>query len=238
MDRRYSARSRRDRPVSGNDRQRRWEHGSDGEAADGASTMETGTTSIGLTTREGVVLATDRRASILGGGFVWSKTLRKVEQVHPTGAMTLVGHIGDAHSLASRIRTKTSLYEVRRGEPMSADSLQRTAGTVAREMPVRNISPLLGVVDERGGHVARVDPPGGVIEDDYLATGSGMQPAYGMLEDHYEPGMSHEEAIDVATKTVRATSGRDAKSGDGLCLAEITDEGVDIRVREELPERS
>ena len=56
---------------------------------------KTGTTTIGIATAEGVVIATDKRAS-LGGRFVSNKNVQKVEQIHPTAALTLV-EIGRAH---------------------------------------------------------------------------------------------------------------------------------------------
>ncbi|MFB6173422.1 MAG: proteasome subunit beta, partial [Halobacteriales archaeon] len=43
---------------------------------------KTGTTTVGVSTADGVVLATDMRAS-LGGRFVSNKDVQKVEQIHP-----------------------------------------------------------------------------------------------------------------------------------------------------------
>ena len=57
--------------------------GDHGVAGGGAVEYSTGTTTVGLVAADGVVLATDRRAS-LGGRFVSNKDVVKVEQVHPT----------------------------------------------------------------------------------------------------------------------------------------------------------
>ena len=51
------------------------------------SVNKTGTTTVGITTAEGVVIATDMRAS-LGGRFVSNKNVQKVGQIHPTAALT------------------------------------------------------------------------------------------------------------------------------------------------------
>lgn len=59
--------------------------GTTGTATAEEAGQTTGTTTVGLTAVDGVVLATDRRAS-LGGRFVTNKRARKVEQVHPTAA--------------------------------------------------------------------------------------------------------------------------------------------------------
>ncbi|WP_135662661.1 archaeal proteasome endopeptidase complex subunit beta [Halorhabdus rudnickae] len=188
---------------------------------------ETGTTTIGITTAEGVVIATDMRAS-LGGRFVSNKRVQKVEQIHPTAALTLVGSVGGAQSFIRTLRAEVNLYEARRGRNMSMQALSTLAGNFARGGPFLAINPILGGVDDDGHHVYSIDPAGGVMEDDYTVTGSGLTVAYGTLEDRYEPDMSNDEAIDVAAAAVRAAAERDTGSGNGLYVAQITEGGVEI----------
>jgi len=57
----------------------------DASDRDEESVNKTGTTTIGITTTDGVVVATDQRAS-LGGRFVSNKNVQKVEQIHLTAA--------------------------------------------------------------------------------------------------------------------------------------------------------
>lgn len=189
---------------------------------------KTGTTTIGLTTSDGVVIATDRRAS-LGGRFVSNKNVVKVADIHPTAAMTLVGSVGGAQSFIRSVRSEAKLYQVRNNEPLSIKSLATFAGNLARGAIPDPIHPIIGGVDEHGSHVFSVDPAGGVIEDTYTVTGSGMQIAYGQLEGTYTPEMSTEEARPVAANAVEAAAERDTGSGNGLVLATITeDDGVEI----------
>ncbi|MCU4926827.1 archaeal proteasome endopeptidase complex subunit beta [Halobacteria archaeon AArc-dxtr1] len=188
---------------------------------------KTGTTTIGISTADGVVIATDMRAS-LGGRFVSNKNVQKVEQIHPTAALTMVGSVGGAQSFISSLRAEVNLYETRRGEPMSINALATLAGNFARGGPFFAIHPILGGVDEEGSHVYSIDPAGGVMEDDYTVTGSGMQLAYGHLEQAYEEDMSNEEATTVAARGIKSAAERDTGSGNGVFLCEITDEGVDI----------
>ncbi|MBZ6496427.1 MULTISPECIES: archaeal proteasome endopeptidase complex subunit beta [Natrinema] len=195
--------------------------------ADLDNVNKTGTTTIGISTADGVVIATDMRAS-LGGRFVSNKNVQKVEQIHPTAALTLVGSVGGAQSFISTLRAEVNLYEARRGEGMSIDALATLAGNFARGGPFFAIHPILGGVDDEGSHVYSIDPAGGVMEDDYTVTGSGMQLAYGHLEQAYEPDMSNEEAKTVAARGIKSAVERDTGSGNGVFLAEITDEGVDI----------
>ncbi|RQG97325.1 archaeal proteasome endopeptidase complex subunit beta [Natrarchaeobius chitinivorans] len=195
--------------------------------ADLDTVNKTGTTTIGITTADGVVIATDMRAS-LGGRFVSNKNVQKVEQIHPTGALTMVGSVGGAQSFISSLRAEVNLYEARRGEDMSIDALATLAGNFARGGPFFAIHPILGGVDEEGSHVYSIDPAGGVMEDDYTVTGSGMQLAYGHLEQAYEDDLSNDEATTIAARGIKSAAERDTGSGNGVFLCEITDEGVDI----------
>jgi len=59
-------------------------------------------------------------------------------------------------------------------------------------------------------------------------TGSGLTVAYGTLESLYEPNMSNEEATEVAAAAISAAAERDTGSGNGIYIADVTSEGVDI----------
>ena len=202
----------------------------------------TGTTTVGLTTAEGVVIATDMRAS-LDGAFVSSKTVQKVEQIHPTAALTLVGSVGGAQSFIHNLRAEVDLYEAQRGREMSISALATLAGSFARGGPFVAINPILGGVDPdqttldgssaQGSaddvhHVFTIDPAGGVMEDAYAATGSGMQLAYGVLEREYREDLLNDEATTIAARAVQSAVERDTGSGNGVFLTEVTGDGVDI----------
>ncbi len=196
---------------------------------------KTGTTTVGLTTADGVVVATDMRAS-LAGRFVSNKDVQKVEQIHPTAALTMVGSVGGAQSFIESLRAEVNLYEARRGEDMSMSALSTLAGNFIRGGPFFAINPILGGVDDEGSHVYSIDPAGGVMADDYTVTGSGMQLAYGTLEREYEEGLSTEDAKTVAARAVDSAIERDTGSGNGIFLAEIDEEGVDIQGHKEFDE--
>lgn len=196
---------------------------------------KTGTTTVGLHTETGVVIATDRRAS-LGGRIVSNKNVQKVEQIHPTAAMTLVGSVGGAQSFIRTMRSEASLYETRRGTPMSITALATLAGNIARGSIPDPIHPIIGGVDDDGAHVLSVDPAGGVMEDTYTVTGSGSQIAYGHLEQVYDPSLSMSAARTSATEAVMSAAERDTASGNGLVLASITSDGVSIETFDDYPD--
>lgn len=204
--------------------------GQDGRDAGGTPQFDTGTTVVGLTTDDAVILAADRRMS-LGGRFTANKSVQKVERIHPTAAMGISGSVGPAQDLIQSLRAEASLYESRRGEPMSVAALAETAGALVRGLPV---TPLLGGVeptstsdDAPRAHVYSLDGGGSVLEDDYTATGSGLQVAYGVLERRYDPDASVEGATEAAVAAVDAASERDTASGNGVTVTTVTAEGVE-----------
>ncbi|QDX40604.1 proteasome subunit beta [Salarchaeum sp. JOR-1] len=192
-------------------------------SGDGA---ETGTTVVGVAAGESVVLAADRRASI-GGRVVTNKHVRKVEPVHPTAAAALSGTVGHLQQFVRLLRAETRLYADRRDTAPSMTALSTLAGNVLRNAGLQ-VSPLLGGVDDTGGHVFEVDGAGGVLRDTYAAGGSGMQLAYGALEDAYRDDLTTEDARAVAASAVGSASERDTASGNGVTVATVTREGVQV----------
>ena len=188
---------------------------------------KTGTTTVALAVADGVVLASDRRASIGGGRFVSNKDVRKIEKVHPAAALTISGSVGGAQAFVRTIRAEVELYRTRRGREMGLDALATLTGNLLRRGQFM-FTPLLAGLDESGGRVFEVDGAGGVMRDDYAASGSGMQLAYGVLEAGYDPDLSFEEARTLASRAIESAVERDTASGNGITLAGITAEGVTI----------
>ncbi len=175
--------------------------GHEESAADDAG-MKTGTTTVGLKTDEGVVLATDMRASL--GNMVSSKDVQKVEEIHPTGALTIAGSVSAAQNLISSLQAEVRLYEARRGEDMSMQALSTLTGNFLRSGAFLIVSPILGGVDSEGSHIYSIDALGGTTEEEYTVTGSGSQFALGVLEQHYEDDLSLDEAETVAARAIKS----------------------------------
>ncbi|WP_433625028.1 proteasome subunit beta [Halomicrococcus sp. NG-SE-24] len=198
------------------------------------SVTKTGTTTVALAAGDAVVAAADQRASVGSGRFVSNKDVKKIAQVHPTAALTIAGSVGDLQAFVRTLRSEASLYGSRRGDPPTMDALATLAGNRLREGPYRAAQPILAGVDAAGPHVYDLDAGGGVLEADYVARGSGMQLAYGVLEreceTQAETGLSREAARGAAARAVDAATERDTASGNGLTLAEITEDGVEMEV--------
>mgnify|MGYP000695155093 CR=1 FL=1 len=202
------------RPNNPNQRERSKASVPDEEVAEG-------TTTIGITAGDSVVLATEQRASI--GNLVASKTAKKIYQVTDDAAMTISGGVGDGQNLAKTLKVEANLYEMRRGKPITMTGLASMAGNVMRSY-FFYVVPLLGGVDEEGAHVFSLDPAGGVMEEEFASTGSGSTMAYGVLEDGYNDELTLDEAKTLAVRALESAMERDTASGNGIILAEITPE--------------
>ncbi|HTY15058.1 MAG TPA: archaeal proteasome endopeptidase complex subunit beta [Methanoregulaceae archaeon] len=182
-----------------------------------------GTTTVGLVFSDGVVLATEKRATM--GYFIASKRAKKVYQIADLIGMTTAGGVGDAQQLARIMTVECSLYQIRRGRPIAVGAASTLLSNVlnANRYYPYYVQLLVGGIDDSGPSVYSVDAMGGATrEEDIVATGSGSPGAYGVLEDRYHRDMNEEEAMELAIRSIRAAMRRDAGSGEGIHVVVIT----------------
>jgi proteasome beta subunit len=196
-------------------------------------TTETGTTIVALATEDAVVMGADQRAS-LGGRIVSNKNVEKIKEIQPNAALSISGSVGGAQSFIRALKAETNLYEARRGEYMSIDALATYASLLLRGGPYFRVVPLLAGVDGDGGHVYSLDPTGSSLADDYAAGGSGMTFALGVLEQEYDEGLTMDEGASVVAQAIQSATERDTASGNGLHIARITREAVELTGYEDI----
>ena len=187
--------------------------------------VKKGTTTIGMVCKDGVVMATEMRATM--GTLIAHKTTQKLFKIDDNLGLTVAGVVGDAQTLARYITAEVELYKLKRGQQMSVRSAATLTSNIlagSRFYPYW-VGLILGGVDREGNHVYALDMVGGAIPDDYVTTGSGSPYVYGVLEDHYEKGMAVNDGIDLAMRSLHAAMRRDSASGDGYSVAMITKDG-------------
>ncbi|MCQ5375426.1 MAG: archaeal proteasome endopeptidase complex subunit beta [Methanomassiliicoccales archaeon] len=201
--------------------------------------LKKGTTTIGIVNAEGVVLASEHRATM--GNMIAHKEVQKVFKIDDNLGLTVAGLVGDAQLLARFLRAEVELYKLKRGVPISVKSaatllsnILRSGGGIAGYYYVGLI---VGGVDRTGGHVFGIDAAGGSIRDDYVSVGSGSPFAYGVLEDYYRKELSMNDSIDLAIRALNAAMKRDSASGDGMTIVTIGKEGYKEVPAEEVKNR-
>ncbi|WP_347722414.1 archaeal proteasome endopeptidase complex subunit beta [Candidatus Nanohalococcus occultus] len=190
--------------------------------------LKTGTTTVGMTTEDGVILAADRRASM--GRLTASKYARKIYKLDDNLGLTIAGSVGDAQKIVRTMRSQLNLHKLETKELSikGAGTLLSNILHGNKMMPFMNQF-ILGGINEDGGVLYDLDPAGGLMaHHKYTATGSGSQMAYGVLENRYEKGMDHEEAKKLAIESIQSAMERDTASGNGVMVAEITEDGFEV----------
>jgi proteasome beta subunit len=190
-----------------------------------AEGIKKGTTTIGIVCKDGVVMATEMRATM--GTLIAHKTTQKLFKIDDNLGLTVAGVVGDAQTLARYITAEVELYKLKRNTQMTVRSAATLTSNIlagSRYYPYY-VGLILGGIDRDGGHVYSLDMVGGAIPDDYVTTGSGSPYVYGVLEDHYEKGLSVSDGEDLAIRGLHAAMKRDAASGDGYSVVSITKEG-------------
>jgi len=186
-----------------------------------------GTTTVGVVCSDGVILATDTRATM--GTYVASKRAKKVYRITDHLAMTVAGGVAVAQRVVEILRANARLFELENGRPMPVSAAARLVSNLLfsnREegMPLP-LQALVAGFDESGPHIYSLDPFGSVTEEKVVSTGSGSPIAYGVLEDRYQEGKTVEEMLPIVVRAVDSAMKRDVASGDSFDVAVITKEG-------------
>ena len=186
-------------------------------------TLKTGTTTIGIKLKDGVILASDQRATM--GNLIAHSNVQKVYPLSDNLGMTIAGVVGDAQLRVRFMQSEISIYTMKKGAPMSVSTAATLVGSVIRQGFYLGL--IVGGYDRTGGHVYSVDGAGGYIEDEYVSVGSGSMYALGALEATFKPGMTREEGIDVAITALNSARRRDNCTGDGMLVSYIGPDGYE-----------
>jgi proteasome beta subunit len=183
------------------------------------------TTIVGIKTSQGVVLASDKRAS--KGFFIGSKAAQKIAYIDQHLAVAIAGQLSDAEYLIRVAKAERNLMELRRGYPLSVKESAKIVANLAYS-GIRNYQPyiielLVAGIDKQGPNVYVADMSGAIINEDFAASGSGAPIAYGVLESLYNNKISNQDAKEIATKAVTAAMERDPGSGNGIEVLIIPD---------------
>jgi proteasome beta subunit len=184
-----------------------------------------GTTTIGVACKDGIILATDTRATM--GYFVAHKRAKKVYKIDDHLAMTIAGAVADAQNVVETLRANAQLYRLEKGVPMPVSAAARLTANIlfsTRNVPLL-LQAILAGIDTSGGRIFTLDPLGSVTEERCVSTGSGSPVAYGVLESQFKDGMGVKEALSIVVKAIVTAMKRDAASGDSFDVALVTAQG-------------
>ena len=191
------------------------------------------TTIVGIKTKDGVVLSSDKRAS--KGFFIGSKITQKILKVDETIAVAIAGQVSDAEYLVNAVRAERTLVGLQRGYPLTVRETAKLIANIAYQ-GMKNYQPyfaefIVGGVDQTGPHVFESDMSGAISTENFVSTGSGSPIAYGVLESNYKENMTLDEGKTLGSTAVKAAMEREPGSGNGIDVLAIPTSLVPMTVR-------
>jgi len=184
-----------------------------------------GTTTVGAICRDGIILASDTRVTM--GSLVVHKRGKKVYKIDEHLAITISGAVADAQKTVATLKANARMYRLQRriGIPVNA-----AARLIANLFFSHRLFPfmtqiIIGGIDIYGPHLFSIDPFGSIIEEKYVATGSGSPVAYGILEEKFKEDLPLEEALLIVVQALRSAMKRDTATGDNMDIVIIDKNG-------------
>lgn len=198
---------------------------------------KTGTTIMGMVCTDGVVIASERRATM--GTLIAHKATKKLYKIDEHLALATAGLVGDLQVLSRYLSAEVNLYRLKRGVRIPVKSAATLMSNILnqRKFAPYYVQLVLGGFDAQGGHVFSLDAAGGAIPDKYTAGGSGSPYVFGVLEDLYRDDLTANEGVDIAIRAVTAAMGRDSASGNGIDIAIINEKEFTILSDDEVNAR-
>ena len=194
-------------------------------------TLKTGTTTVGIVCKDGVVLAADKRAT--AGYLIAHKKFTKVMSITDNISVTVAGTVSDVQLLVKYLKAELKLKKIRTHRDVTVKEAANLLGAfvygnIRKFSVIPGVSHfLIGGKDAEGTHLYDLSPDGSIADiDDYVSSGSGSVMAYGVLETLYKKGLSVDECVKLAAKCINAAVQRDIASGNGIDIVTITKDGV------------
>lgn len=189
--------------------------------------LKTGTTTIGIRYKDGVIITTESQAT--AGFFVASRTAQKLFKVNDYVAATISGGVADCQYVVNQSRVNSKLREIETGDVPEP----KFVANIVRNLLFQGRSYFLALMivggyslSEQTGVLYGVDLLGTLFEEEkFLSFGSGSTYALGVLEAEYKPDMSEEEAVNLAKRAITSARIRDAGSGYEIQMIRINKDG-------------
>ena len=110
--------------------------------------LKTGTSTIGITFKGGVVVGADHRATM--GHFIANKSVQKLFKIGNNLALTTAGLVGHAQSLSRTLTAEVALFELRRQQSMTVKGAATLTANILSGRP-HWVQLLIVGVDADGG---------------------------------------------------------------------------------------
>jgi len=167
-------------------------------------TYKTGTTTVGIISKDSIILAADMQATM--GNLQSNNDMTKLYKINDHLAVTIAGSVGDALVLVRFLKVQASLYELEHKTPMNTKACATLLSNVLnanRFYPYFTQFILAGSVGELS--ISNIDIAGGVVQEKQFSySGSGSELALSVLDNKYKKDLSTNDAIKLAKEAILA----------------------------------
>jgi len=201
--------------------------------------LKTGTTTVGIVCKDGVVLCADRR--VTSGYLVAYKKFHKIIKITDNIAVTVAGTVSDVQLIVKVLKAELQLRKIRLSKDVTVkETVGLLTNMVYNNIRTPSMVPgishfIVGGKDRTGIYIFDISPDGSVTPcDEYVSSGSGSVMAYGVLETLFKPGLTVADGIKLGAKAINAAVQRDIASGNGIDVVTITKDGVSYVASKEI----
>ncbi len=191
--------------------------------------LNTGTTTVGMVCKEGILLASESKASM--GNMIVNKDVQKVFKIDDKIGITIAGMVSDAQQLINILKAEISLHKLETNEEMNISAVAHLLSQImySRRMFPYYTQIIIGGIDSTGSYIFSFDPTGSCMKENYVSTGSGSPFVYGVLEKDFREGMTIEQGKKLIREAIKSATQRDmASGGEKLWIVEITEKGFKL----------
>ncbi len=190
--------------------------------------LKTGTTTVGIVVKDGVVIGTESQAT--AGYYVASKRAQKLFKINNHTAATISGGVADCQYVVRQAQALSRLETVRNKgeEPPTKYIAEVVKNILFNGRSFFMAMMLVGGWDTRQktAKLYGIDLLGTLYEEkEFLGFGSGSPFALGVIQSEWKPDMSKDEGIELVKKAITAARTRDAASGFDLQICSIDKDG-------------
>jgi proteasome alpha subunit len=182
--------------------------------------VKRGTASIGVRTRDGVVIVVDKR---IRSPLMERDSVEKIHKADDHIGIASAGHVADARQLIDFARRQAQINEVRYGEPIAVETLTKEVTDYIQQYTqvggARPFGVALIIAGIANGEprLYETDPSGTPYEWKALAIGADRGDIREYLEDNYEDEMDLDAGVGLALQAL-------ASVNDG----ELTPKGIGV----------
>jgi 20S proteasome subunit alpha 5 len=173
--------------------------------------IKLGSTSLGIQTSDGVVIAAEKR---IKSRLMEPSSVVKIMEIDSHIGCVMSGLVADARILVEHARVESQYHRFTYNEPIAVEactlstcdlSLQFGEGRNRKKALSRpfGVSLLIAGVDAQGPQLWQTDPSGTYIKYEAKAIGAGADAAQSVLLEEYHKSMSLDEATKLVVKILK-----------------------------------